>query len=119
MNASPSTSFVKDAKPGGEQPGRAGFRSDSPTPPYHRPTNPLLVQTTLTSVEQVDLVKSRLKATRDRINNLRSRYESELQALHSLLEMEKSKGLPDKARAKYLLREEKLYRTNLNNLFTR
>ena len=43
-------------------------------PGNHRSANPLTTNPTLSPVEQVDLIKSRLKFTRDRIHNLRSKY---------------------------------------------
>jgi len=72
MQGSPYASFNHKGKPnrGGHS---AGFPSGDP-PVGNQPNNPITIYSTLSPVEQVDLVKSRLKVTRDRIHNLRRKY---------------------------------------------
>lgn len=83
--------------------------------------NPVVVQPRVVQnqVEQVDLVKARLKSTRDRVNNLIARQEADLAAVDRELMQEKANGLRNKPKVKYLLKQRKDYLVGLDDLRTR
>ena len=73
----------------------------------------------ISKLEEVDFIKSKLKVTRDRIDNLTSQYQAELDSVNQEIEREKETGLKNKPKALYLLKQRKDFQEQIGNLTTR
>lgn len=72
-----------------------------------------------TNVSQFDLIKARLKSTRDKIYILIGREETEMELVDKEIQVEKNNGLKNKKKAVYLLKQRKHFQENIENLQTR
>lgn len=70
-------------------------------------------------VDQGDLIKAKLKFTRDRVNNLIAKQESDIVALDQQILQEKANGLKNKPKVKFLLKQRKDFIKSVEDLRTR
>lgn len=92
------------------------------TPPQFAQQQQPLIQPmpfTPNKVDQGDLIKAKLKFTRDRVNNLIAKQESDIVALDQQILQEKANGLKNKPKVKFLLKQRKDFIKSVEDLRTR